>query len=610
MTTGLTLQHLYSQQQQQHQYSQQQQQPPQPPSSSSMSSHPQHGGAPNNGHHGGPQRQQLPSNAMNKQPLGQPHHNGAHHPGNNTHHHHHNGNHHHHMNNHHNGHNGGNDNEAAFVADPLPFNYEDIEATGVFDNDRYRQPTNGMTSNNVRPSSIPSDKSNNTTHHGGPPQPPMRYGSLLSGMQQSPYATHDAYNDGNSSGHHNAYDNRRGGDLPPSAMDRKSDNSNAPPSYHYMPHSHAHSDHDARPSTSHYGIPELHSAMGGGGGGSSLHHPLYHQSSGPPSYGNPPSHNSHSYSALMDNHHGAPSVPKKDMPPTYHGDYLDSRSHLSTSMGASSSGSSIPHAPSSASALSHLSSSGGVSGPSQTQEAVIKIKTSLKNKYWRNGRRNLQCFPSCKVFGDYSQIKIEDLKQHDFMWGKCRGSLIAEVTLNSNATFDDILLLGRVHSLDNIPVPFDEAVIRECMIGRVVEPDLMDSMKESWIAGERLPDFINQNNNMACYEFKPKVWKYTDDMIHGKCKRRNVRYYVQFEAFVPVLTGDRRCYVCIGSGMSSSFEVGSSRVLARQKRKATNGGDDDDDEKDSNEDFENDAGNGRPSKKAATASSAVHGYPI
>ncbi|CAI5716511.1 unnamed protein product [Peronospora effusa] len=202
------------------------------------------------------------------------------------------------------------------------------------------------------------------------------------------------------------------------------------------------------------------------------------------------------------------------------------------------------------------------------QEAMIKVKTPLKLKYWRNGRRNLQCFPSCKVFGDYSAIKIEDLKQHDFMWGKCRGSLVTEVTLNSNMAFDDLVLLGRVHSLENIPVAFEEAVIRECMLGRTIEINKMDSMKDQWITGERLPDFVQQDGNVACFEFKPKVWKYNEDMTQGKCKRRNVKYYVQFEAFVQMVAGDRRYYACIGSGMSTSFEVGSSRVLARQKRKA------------------------------------------
>ncbi|KAG7394841.1 hypothetical protein PHYBOEH_004607 [Phytophthora boehmeriae] len=213
-------------------------------------------------------------------------------------------------------------------------------------------------------------------------------------------------------------------------------------------------------------------------------------------------------------------------------------------------------------------SRGPVNATGPAQEAMIKVKTPLKLKYWRNGRRNLQCFPSCKVFGDYSAIKIEDLKQHDFMWGKCRGSLVTEVTLNSNVTFDDLVLLGRVHSLENIPVAFEEAVIRECMLGRTVELDEMDTMKDQWITGERLPDFVQQDTNVACFEFKPKVWKYTEDMAQGKCKRRNVKYYVQFEAFVQVMAGDRRYYACIGSGMSTSFEVGSSRVLARQKRKA------------------------------------------
>ncbi|OQR93261.1 hypothetical protein ACHHYP_02755 [Achlya hypogyna] len=456
-----------------------------------------------------------------------------------------------------------------FVPDPLPFNYEmppqDMDNMPQFD-DRYgRKPVYEKNAH------------------------PARYGSLLSGMQSYPSdGPSSQYNDGPS--HHMAphhYDRRESHSMHSSHMDRG--HMKDGPSYGYPSHPHAHAEHEPRQtSSSHYGgNSEMSQHMMSAPHGGSNMHPMYQP--GPPSYGGMhgsghPGHPTHGFSAMMD-HHTQPA-PKKEVPSSYHNDYMESGRHAP---------------PASSSVLGHMNAVASSGAQSQNQEAVIKVKTTLKNKYWRNGRRNLQCFPACKVFGDYSQIKIEDLKQHDFMWGKCRGSLIAEVTLNSNATFDDILLLGRVHSLENIPVPFEEAVLRECMIGRVVEPDVMDVIKEQWIPGERLPDFINQNTNLACYEFKPKVWKYTDDMVHGKCKRRNVRYYVQFEAFVPVLTGDRRCYVCIGSGMSSSFEVGSSRVLARQKRKATalNDGDEGEDaEKDSNGDgeFQNHDPNARPSK--------------
>ena len=245
------------------------------------------------------------------------------------------------------------------------------------------------------------------------------------------------------------------------------------------------------------------------------------------------------------------------------------------------------------------------------QEATIHLLNELKQKYWRNGRRNLQCFPSCKVFGDYSYIKMEDLKQHDFMWGKCRGSLQVQVGINGAFNFEDLVVLGRVHSLENIPLPFEEAVLNECMIGRIVAPDIMDIMKDQWITGDRIPDGYRgdiyenvghenssqneqneqnespaqnhsthvsiptklSNKRFKCsYDFKPKVWKYAEDMTSGKCKRRNVRYYVQFEAFIPILQHETPSFMCVGSGMSSSFEVGSSRVLARQKRKASGAG--------------------------------------
>ncbi|KAE8879740.1 hypothetical protein PF003_g36126 [Phytophthora fragariae] len=132
------------------------------------------------------------------------------------------------------------------------------------------------------------------------------------------------------------------------------------------------------------------------------------------------------------------------------------------------------------------------------QEAMIKVMTPFKLKYWRSGRCNLQCFLSCKVFGDYSAINIEDREHHEFMWDKCR-----------------------VHSLENIPVVFEEAGIHECMLGHAITTGEMDPMKDQWITGERFPDFVQQDGNVACFAFKPKVWKYTEAMCSSRpwCRR-------------------------------------------------------------------------------------------
>ena len=204
------------------------------------------------------------------------------------------------------------------------------------------------------------------------------------------------------------------------------------------------------------------------------------------------------------------------------------------------------------------------------EEITLKLTTPLKDKYWRNGRRNLQCFPGCKVYGDYSNIKIEELKEHDFMWGKCRGSLIVESTPtlnNPNVLDDDIIVIARIHSLDDLDgclVGIEESIRQEAMTGRLLTNDQMKLLRGNWIEGERIVEYPD-TALVAQYEFKPKVWKYGQDMENNaNFKRRNVRFYCQIEAFRPVFSN----WVCIGSGASPFFEVGSSRVLARQKRKA------------------------------------------
>lgn len=200
-------------------------------------------------------------------------------------------------------------------------------------------------------------------------------------------------------------------------------------------------------------------------------------------------------------------------------------------------------------------------------EAIIRVVTSLHQKYWRNGRRNLQCFPNCQAYGDYSLIRLEDFKAHDFMWGKCRGRVEIEVSLlNIDAFVDDVVILGRIHSLDNITSRFAEDVNLESMAGKTVKLKEMEEMRDSWITGERTTD--RPGLKSAGFAFKPKVWKYVDNENPGKCKRRHIKYYVQFEAFIFIEDMGQRCYLGIGSGASTPFEVGSSRVLARQKRKA------------------------------------------
>lgn len=196
----------------------------------------------------------------------------------------------------------------------------------------------------------------------------------------------------------------------------------------------------------------------------------------------------------------------------------------------------------------------------------IKLRTPLKGKYWRNGRRNLQCFPNCKVYGDYSYIKIDELKQHDFMWGKCRGALVADVSVSPTMQNVELIVLARIHSIEGVSVPFEELVANECMVNKVFTSEMMENLRSTWIIGDQLSTSVSSQ----VYEFKPKIWKYSEDMKGSKCKRRNVRYYCQLEVFVPYHNeaGGVNSFLCVGSGMSSSFEVGSSRVLARQKRKA------------------------------------------
>nr|CCA19598.1 conserved hypothetical protein [Albugo laibachii Nc14] len=205
--------------------------------------------------------------------------------------------------------------------------------------------------------------------------------------------------------------------------------------------------------------------------------------------------------------------------------------------------------------------------PQAVSSAMLHVKTQLRPKYWRNGRRNLQCFPRCESYGDYSLIDLDAIRSHDFMWGKCRGKVEVELALaDSGASISDIIVMGRIHTMD-ASVPFLQAAGQECMSGRLLLKNEFKLLTKKWLGGERSANF-DEKSKKAVFNFKPKVWKYSDDMALKKTRKSHIRYYLQFEAFVEMIGEDVVTYHCIASGASTEFEVGSSRVLARQKRKA------------------------------------------
>ncbi|GMF49145.1 unnamed protein product [Phytophthora fragariaefolia] len=63
------------------------------------------------------------------------------------------------------------------------------------------------------------------------------------------------------------------------------------------------------------------------------------------------------------------------------------------------------------------------------QSAKIQLLTALNDCYWKNGRKNLQCFPSCPEHHDFYSMKMNNRKHSSV--GVCRGPVYCHAFTNA-----------------------------------------------------------------------------------------------------------------------------------------------------------------------------------
>ncbi|KAF4321166.1 hypothetical protein BBO99_00004153 [Phytophthora kernoviae] len=67
------------------------------------------------------------------------------------------------------------------------------------------------------------------------------------------------------------------------------------------------------------------------------------------------------------------------------------------------------------------------------QSAKIQLLTVLNDCYWKNGRKNLQCFPSCPEHHDFYSMKMNNRKHSSV--GVCRGPVYCHAFTNAAEFF-------------------------------------------------------------------------------------------------------------------------------------------------------------------------------
>lgn len=182
-------------------------------------------------------------------------------------------------------------------------------------------------------------------------------------------------------------------------------------------------------------------------------------------------------------------------------------------------------------------------------EPSMVFESTFHNQYWRNDRKNIQCFPYCPEFGDYLSMRLKN-KEHT------RPPCSVPVIVRSRV---EIKLKKGVHCVSRICFASDSLELKP---GQKFSANEYGRIKEHLWQGKVVPAKDQGEYNEI--HFRATKWK----VYKTQCKtrkplnmQRSTKY--AFEAFI-LKKRDDGDYNVLGYAMSSSFELASTRELSKQ----------------------------------------------
>ena len=208
---------------------------------------------------------------------------------------------------------------------------------------------------------------------------------------------------------------------------------------------------------------------------------------------------------------------------------------------------------------------------------MVQLDTPFLSQYFRNGRRNLQCFPACSSFGDFYKMKMNNL-QHSTP-GVCRSPVYCSITLLNISLQDHaMIILGRFERVPtsevtgaplNLSAPEDlTATAFDALCLESYEAIEIDDSRKNVSAS---PGRIN--SKFSVY-FLPDVWK-IDLPLRKKRKASRTApaqtypYCFRVSIYTQVLQNGQAHYKCTAHCASPPFELYSTRTIDRARRSSS-----------------------------------------
>ncbi|POM58782.1 Transmembrane protein [Phytophthora palmivora] len=230
-----------------------------------------------------------------------------------------------------------------------------------------------------------------------------------------------------------------------------------------------------------------------------------------------------------------------------------------------------------------VAANSGLIMPPGSPPAIIEIQTRFLEKYWRNDRKNIQCFPYCPEHGDYYRVRIENL-QHRCK-GVCRAPVKAHVSIPTPAGTSvvqaGLLVLARCNSTfsRNMTLTGQQSL-------SLAEMKNLQGVSAVGVIDNFAPLSNGTEGVQFDVTFHPDVWKFEFDLPK---KRRHVQSsspavsthgadgdvgvdplaaeFLYFFEIDVLYSREKTTFERLGHTESINFQIGNTRTLLRQRNK-------------------------------------------
>ena len=195
---------------------------------------------------------------------------------------------------------------------------------------------------------------------------------------------------------------------------------------------------------------------------------------------------------------------------------------------------------------------------------TVAFQNTFFDRYWRNKRHNVQCFPSDGEYGDYCNWLMAPKETKGDLSVPLPVCVQVDRTNAASHSYDQVQCISRI-----IPLSDRRAT---CTPGSTLPTDFIGLSSFESDGGYSVGARSTVSPNV--YEIAPKLWKYQGEL--PKKRRQGMDYRLCLEVLIlgrPTaatttgITSGKSPLICLAWCASPAFELGSTRTLMRLKVK-------------------------------------------